>query len=88
MFEIKAYDLEVTIIGFNPYNFTNPDTKEVISGVKVSIATDSVANENGGGGSVFQLTRPYEELESFKTGKYPCRGIVNFSVPNLVLTIY
>lgn len=80
---MKNFETEVTIIGFKPYKFENQDTKEVISGVKINIATDSVSSEDGGGGDVFQIIRPYEELEIFKSNKYPCKGIVTFQVPNL-----
>ena len=81
---MKQYAIEVDLIGFSPYNFENPDTKQVISGVKVSIAQSGSSNVEGGGGSVCTLNRPYEELAKFKAFKYPCKAIINFSVPNLV----
>lgn len=81
---MKQYEIEVDLIGFSPYNFENPDTKQVISGLKLSIVQPGNSNEEGGGSSVCQLNRPYDELAKFKALKYPCKAIVNFSVPNIV----
>lgn len=79
---IKNYEAELTLVGFNSYNFTNPDTKEVVSGIKVSYVFEN-PTEEGGGGTVGTLVRPYDELVNFKTLKYPCKAVANFSITSL-----
>lgn len=80
---MKEFEIEVDIVGFKPYNFVNQDTGEVVSGIKVSVVAPFDNGEEGSGCGVSIFNRPYDELISFQSAKYPCKGITKFTITGL-----